>query len=290
MSFRTFRSGLLAVGAVTVVALAFSGCDDSTGSSSSKTYRAGDTTVHTEGEDNFRDLGGYAGVDGRRILFGNLFRSGALNGLTAADRDTVVARGIEQVIDLRTDAEIATAADSLPTSVVSYHLPLIADVSGSTGSTSSLMASILSGSLSGEDYMISLYDSIDSLKIANWTRIFDLLETGKPTLWHCTAGKDRAGMTTALVLSALGVDSATIVRDFLKSNTYLSAYIETQVSYLDAAYGAGTGELLRPVFGVESSYIEAFFGAVNQQYGSMHAFLGALGADTTKLRSLYLEN
>jgi protein-tyrosine phosphatase len=96
-------------------------------------------------------------------------------------------------------------------------------------------------------------------------------------------------MTSALVLSALGVDSATIVRDFLKSNAYMSIANEAQIAQINAAYGAGVGEKLRPVLGVDVTYIQAFFTAVNRQYGSMSAFLVALGVDTAKMRSLYLE-
>lgn len=274
--------------------LALSGCDtkDTTVAPSTETasgFVSGDTTVHVSGQNNFRDLGGYVGAGGKRVLFGKLFRSGALNKLTAADRDTVTARGIQQVIDLRTASEVASAADSLPTAIPSYKLPLIADDSGSTGSQSAFMAAVMAGTIDGKTYMLAIYDTIDSLKVANWRQVFALLQTGKPTLWHCTAGKDRAGMTSTLVLSALGVDSAVIVRDFLKSNSYMSASIEAQITQLNAAYGAGVGEKLRPILGVDATYIQAFFTAVNKQYGSMSAFLTELGVDTAKLRSLYLE-
>jgi len=278
--------------AILGIAAAMVGCDDETTTTTAPqpaAYRVYDTTIHVAGQNNFRDIGGYVGAGGKRILFRRLFRSGALDKLNAADRDTIVALGIQQVIDLRTAGEIAAAGDSLPAGVTTFRHPLIADVAGSDSATNAFMGQVIAGKIDGKSYMLSLYDTIDSLKLANWKKIFAEIQTGKITLWHCTAGKDRAGMTGALVLASLGVDSATIVRDFLKSNTYMSAYIEGTVAGLNTKYGAGAGEHLRPVLGVDAAYIAAFFGAVNRQYGSMGKFLTAIEVDTLRMRSLYLE-
>ena len=99
------RKHLALAGALALGTL-FTACDKSssssvTASTASGVYVTGDTTVHTAHQNNFRDLGGYVGANGKRILFGKLFRSGALSSLNAADRDTLTARGIQQVIDLR---------------------------------------------------------------------------------------------------------------------------------------------------------------------------------------------
>ncbi|MFY9513573.1 MAG: tyrosine-protein phosphatase, partial [Rubrivivax sp.] len=47
-----------------------------------------------QGATNFRDLGGYATRDGRRLRWRRVFRSDHLGGLTAADRETLAALGL----------------------------------------------------------------------------------------------------------------------------------------------------------------------------------------------------
>jgi protein-tyrosine phosphatase len=136
--------------------------------------------------------------------------------------------------------------------------------------------------------MIPAY-ALDQTKIDQWIKIFDLLESGQTTLWHCTAGKDRAGMTTALVLSSLGVDRQTIINDFMLSNTYLSAYNLQTVSYINSQYGAGVGEQLMPLLGVEEEYITTFFHNIETTYGSVDNFLKVLKVDTAKMKKNFLE-
>lgn len=255
-------------------------------SSQKNIYEEGVNHIELTGEDNMRDLGGYVGFHGKRILYGKLFRSGELSGLTEADKEKLTSLGIKNVIDLRTDAEIEGQPDNLPEGIMSYQLPLIEDL-GAGSSLNDLMKDILSGKEDARDFMMPLYSTIDSIKMANWRKAFDIIEQGEPTLWHCTAGKDRAGMTTAILLYVLGVDSETIVEDFMKSNDYLEAYINGTIAYINST--GANGELMRPLLGVEEEYIQAFFDAVDTQFGSMDKFVKDLHINQGKLRELYLE-
>ena len=56
-----------------------------------------------EGGQNFRDLGGYRTRDGRTVRWGMQFRSGAMNGLTAADYAYLGKIGIRTVCDFRSN-------------------------------------------------------------------------------------------------------------------------------------------------------------------------------------------
>lgn len=252
-------------------------------------FQTSESQVALVGEDNMRDLGGYVSSNGKHVLYGNLYRSGELNGLTTEDVAKLSSLGIRRVIDLRTETEMTEKPDHLPTGVVNYHLSLLADIPGSSTSQQELMGQIMSGTVLAEDYMLPLY-TLDSQKITNFRAIFDLLQSGGTTLWHCTAGKDRAGMTTALVLSALDVPRETIVQDFMKSNDYLSSYINGTVSYLNSTYGPGIGDKMIPMLGVEQIYIEAFFNDIETKYGSVNNFLtNELKVDKSKMKKLYLE-
>jgi len=270
-----------------LIIMSFVSCKKS--NEASLEYKIFDTQIKVVGQNNMRDFGGHYGANGKRILYRKLFRSGDLSKLTTSDLDTITKLGIKQVIDLRTTAEISSAPDKLPAGISSVNLPLIASVSGTANSQSQLMGMIMQGTLSAEQYMLPIYNSIDSLKETNWHKIFSLLQDGTPTIIHCTAGKDRAGMTSALILCSLGVDKETIIGDFMASNQYLATYISQVVSGINAQYGAGAGNKLIPLLGVEDTYIYAFFDAINVKYGSMDNFLIKLGVDKARMRSLYLE-
>lgn len=263
--------------------------------------------IELEGEDNMRDLGGYYGEGSRRILYGTLFRSGELSALTDDDKDILTGLGIEQVADLRYASEIEEAPDNLPEGIDYVNLPLLDDTG--SGDMSSFFASVLTAEIIADpsqlgtyldSYMSALY-TVTDLKVENWTAFFDLLESSKPTLWHCTAGKDRAGMTAALVLEALGVDRETIYADFLKSNDYLADSIETQVAEIAAALvslgggsisetlAAALAEQFRVILGVKESWLDVFYDDIETSYGSVDAFLEVLGVDQDALQGAYLE-
>lgn len=262
---------------------------NSTKNEQQEAYKVYENHIALSGEENLRDLGGFIGYEGKRVLYRKLFRSGNLAHLTDADRDTLAFLGIEQLIDLRTTGEREEEPDRVAPEIIQHHLPLIADVGRDSDDRGDIMARVLSKQLQAQDYMLSSYRNIDSLKLTSWEKIFNLLEDNKTTLWHCTAGKDRAGMTTALVLSSLGVDRSEIIADFMASNTYLAEYIEQRVDQIEANYGEGTGELLRPMLSVQEAYLEAFFASIDEEYGNMEAFLTAIGVDTAKMKANYLE-
>lgn len=256
-------------------------------------YATDENLVALKGEDNMRDLGGYVGSNNKRILYDKLFRSGDLSALTTADVEHITSKGLTQIIDLRTSTERKEKPDASFNGIAHYDLSLL-DESGSasgiaSGSTD-VMGLILSGKMKAEDMMLPLY-VIDDVKISQWTKIFDLLETGKTTLWHCTAGKDRAGMTTALVLSSLGVDRKVIIEDFMKSNDYLKASNQQTINYINTQYGIpGMGEKLIPLLGVEEIYITNFFKDIETKYGSVDNFLEKIiKVDAAKMKSNFLE-
>ena len=240
--------------------------------------------IQLEGEDNMRDLGGFVGQDGKSIKYRKLFRSGELSTLTRADQDSMIILGIEQIIDLRSKSELEEAPDNIPEGILHYHLPLI-----KLGSSADVMDQILKGEVDPKELMLDVYSNIDSLKIANWKTIFDHLEKGKVSLWHCTAGKDRAGMTTALVLASLGVEEKLIVNDFMESNTFLAPYRNKTFASFSSKFGHEAAELAKPLLRVEESYIQTFLQVIQKEYGGVNKFLETLDVDIQSMQDNYLE-
>jgi protein-tyrosine phosphatase len=193
---------------------------------------------------NFRDIGGYETADGKTVRTGELFRSNKLSNLTDADKQTLVDLGITLDVDLRNASERDEAPDQMPAGiryqvadVVSlnsglwFHefVPITlgrALIDAYTTKSSNVGQSI------GYPFMVSFVGSDAAFR--------DLVKAAATNpggvVFHCSAGKDRTGWGTAIILSILGVPRATIEADFMKSNTYLGRSYAVELSWLNAAF------------------------------------------------------
>jgi protein-tyrosine phosphatase len=111
----------------------------------------------------------------------------------------------------------------------------------------------------------------------------ELLHAKGPTLFHCTAGKDRTGWGAALILSLLGVPRETVIADFLVSNERLVAKNER----IYAAAPSIPRATLEEVMTVRRDYIEAAFAEAERRYGSFDLYAQkALGMDAKAIKLL----
>lgn len=155
------------------------------------------TAIELEGVTGFRDVGGIPAAGGV-IRTGRLFRSGHLAGL-GDDGADAVRRRISRIIDLRADDEVAEDVTELD-GVAITRLPLY------LGSTRSFFT---------EDYSLGeIYAHLLSRSSAQLVEAVRIIAAGEPTLVHCTAGKDRTGITVALALSAVGADREGVIADY----------------------------------------------------------------------------
>ena len=122
----------------------------------------------------------------------------------------------------------------------------------------------------------------DSACIHQYKEFFKLLQNGDdiPLMFHCSAGKDRTGMGAALVLSALGVDEQTILKDYLLSNTYLA----NKYAGLKSQYPT-----ISSLFEVKPEFLQAGLDKIKKDHGSVENYLTkVLGVDIQKMREMYL--
>ena len=173
---------------------------------------------------NFRDLGGYETRDGRRVKWGQVFRSDALSRINEEGREFLVRMGLKLVCDFRTGPEIAKAPDLLPEdgSIQYLNLP----VSSGEQNFVNALEKIKKGDASWltPDYMINGYlNNIDKFA-GQWAAALQRLAdpVSRPFLFHCTGGKDRAGTFAALLLLVLGVPEETVIFDHQLSNVYIA--------------------------------------------------------------------
>lgn len=254
-----------------------------------------DRGLHLTSVPNWRDIGGYRTTDGRWVAMGKIYRADQLDSVSDADLARIADLNTSLVIDLRTESERAREPDRLPPNARALVLDVSADDSKAMGGDMrEALAAIASGK--GAEMLTAAnreFVSLPSAQKAYTAMLRELLNEDKgATVYHCTAGKDRTGWATAIILSALGVSRETVMNDYLLSNDYLKeknkkieeTFLKTDASF-DVAY-------LRPVVTVRREYLQAAFDEVDAKYGSMDAYireaLGFTDADIEALKAKYL--
>jgi protein-tyrosine phosphatase len=248
-------------------------------------YRLAERLVPLDGAMNFRDVGGYETTDGRFVRWGKIYRSAALSGLTPDDLAKIQDLDIRYVYDLRSVDERRDEPTRWPqtgATMVSHDYEM--DISA-------FMAAFADGPSADKvrAAMTSFYPAVvDSHKIQFRAIFAELLEGDEGAiLYHCSAGKDRTGVQTALILSALGVPRETVIEDFLLSNQHHTMSGDT------GPMAGMPPEVLEVLGGVERPYLEAFFAEIDRRYGGVEGYLAAElevdAQDIARLRALYTE-
>ena len=230
-----------------------------------------------QGASNFRDIGGYRSADGRRVRCGQIFRSDHLAGLTSEDLARLASLGIGHSLDFRGAAECAATP---------YDIPGVQRVALTIEPTviARMQALVAQGVVPTAEETVELmretYRDFVNRNADTYGRFMKhLLEQPTPQVFHCTAGKDRTGFAAALVLSALGVDRATIEHDYLLTN---------QLYKRDARLeGQGHPHVMKVLWQVQPEFLHAAFEAVDAQHGGMTDYLhGAIGLTPQELAEL----
>jgi protein-tyrosine phosphatase len=239
-------------------------------------------TALLQGASNFRDVGGYLNTQGRRVRRGQVFRSDHLAGLTDEDVARLQALGIGHSLDFRgaqecaatpyTIAGVQRVALTIEPTVIARMQALVAQ--GVVPTTDETV-----------DFMRETYRDFVNHNAGTFGWFMKhLLEQPTPQVFHCTAGKDRTGFAAALVLSALGVDRATIEHDYLLTNQL----------YKRNSTGATTlsPDVLKIVWEVQESFLNAALDEIQTRHKGIQNYLrsqlGLTPAAQSKLQSLYL--
>lgn len=256
-----------------------------------------------EGGRNFRDLGGYESRDGRRVKWGQVYRSGVMNRLSDEDYEFLAPLSIATVVDFRSAEERSAE----PTRWRAGSVETIArDYSQLEGDESmALLFSALRSPDSSPDsvaqIMADSYLQIALDQRETYSQMFEtLLANDAPLVFNCSAGKDRTGVAAALILSALDVPRNTIVDDYALSDNYVDFMSEFTAPQAEqtveespyAFLAAMPVELLAPLMESRPLYIETVLDALDREYGSIANYLerelGVDGQDIETLRSRLL--
>jgi protein-tyrosine phosphatase len=226
---------------------------------------------------NLRDVGGHETTDGRRVRTGRLFRSGQLDRIEAADLE---ALGVRTVYDLRTERERGIAPDRVPDGIKIVIADVLGGAVDSAAATLTAYAADVQAALKelgngrGADLLRDSYRqmvSLDSATAAYRDLFAGVVAADEPSLFHCTAGKDRTGWAAAVLLTLAGVPDDVVMRDYLSSNDFVLPAYQPLLDRL-AARG-GDPYVLLPLLRVDASYLDAAWDEMRQRYGTVETYV-----------------
>ena len=265
------------------------------------------TKIPLRGLSNTRDLGGFRAADGRKILPKKLIRSGNLSRATEEDIRILTERyNVKTILDFRTEQEQAQMPDPPMKGVEHISNPILAaSTMGITreGRSSEEMLSFFLQDLgkqkiSVRTYMDSMYENLvsDPFSRSQYRRFFQFLLTPSEGayLWHCTAGKDRVGVGTALLLSALGVSEKDIMEDYMMTGVFTKEELEGFLALIEQkGYPREALSFVEEMFGVRESYLAAAFSVIKKEFEGINSYLeeemGLNQEKKTALQNIYLE-
>jgi protein-tyrosine phosphatase len=231
-----------------------------------------------EGSYNIRDIGGYATLDGGSTRWGVFLRADSPNRLPPEAQRLLLAYPIRTIIDLRRTVELLRSpAVFRDSSDVRYiHVSLLEDESKVREAPSL------------EDlYRYVLENSQEQIK-----QIFELLATEDvfPCAIHCSVGKDRTGLITALLLSVANVPTSTIANDYALSEQYLRPLFTMLRARLEP--NGPDGQRLEWMALARPETMLATLAYLEDQYGGVNGYLRKIGVSDeqlARLRSLLTE-
>lgn len=270
--------------------------------------------IDLEGVANLRDVGGMPTIDGDAIATGRLLRSDNLQTLTPQDIAELRARGLTDVIDLRSDVEADSEGPGPITredGITVHHHSLFRDVMGGTEPERSaagegpepvdvksnpapaapsaaalpwvgLQPSALHDIPDTSFYLSYLADRPDSVLAA----LRAIANADGAALVHCAAGKDRTGTVVALALLVAGAEPDAVIADYAAS----SERVEHILRRLLASHTYADNLRDRPVDSHRTRPVtmRAFIDHANSEYGGAEQMLmdiGWTGDDSAALRA-----
>jgi protein-tyrosine phosphatase len=250
---------------------------------------------------NLRDLGGHETTDGGRVRSGLLYRSTDLSRLDDAGIRHVERLGIRTVFDLRTAAEREAHPDRVPAGATRVVADVLADSSGAAPAQLERLlqdpagAELMFGGGGAVRIFEQGYREIVSLPsaLAAYRRFFSdiALAERRPVLFHCTTGKDRTGWAAAATLLLAGVDRDAVLAEYELTNRDLLPQLAPLLNEFEQA--GGDPALLRPVLGVDATYLNAALEEMEILYGSIDGYftlgLGLGAASRQELRDMLVE-
>ena len=225
---------------------------------------------------NVRDFGGLKTRDGKTIRSGRIVRGGHLGEAADKDVDFLVGKlNLKKVIDLRTGLETEEKPDRTGKEVEIVEMPVIsASTIGITHENMNDKKAVLEA-MPDMDKLYAVMVTNDDCVAALKNILHTIVENRDGTvMWHCTEGKDRCGLVSALVLAVLDVDEDTIIEDYLYTNKTAMKRGNKYFWLVVLAYrNIKAAKRVKRMYIAKRAYIDAAFDAIKHKYGSVDDFV-----------------
>ncbi|MBO8414103.1 MAG: tyrosine-protein phosphatase [Firmicutes bacterium] len=230
---------------------------------------------------NFRDLSLLN--KSAHLSKGVIFRGSNLFNADLKAIETIKSNNIKTIIDLRCPYEINTRPDVRIDGVTYLNIPILSD--NHMGITDEIKKAqkdtFLEDMLKnrGEiEYQESLYVLFaeDEFCLRGFSQLIKSLayEVDYPVMFHCSRGKDRAGIASYIICKTLGANEADLTEDYIKSAEILQPYLEKEVEEISKSiHSPHLEEVYYNLFSVLPSYLNAFKTQVDKNYGNFATFI-----------------
>lgn len=241
---------------------------------------------------NFRDLGGITNKSGAKIKNNMIFRSAKLSNATKEDMDLLKTMNIKKIFDYRSYNEATESLDPVIEGINTYIIPALQNHDDQIN-TADISAFMKTKDISQFTTLATQMYGMIAFNNLAYKMLMDEVMSDDTTafLHHCTAGRDRTGVATALILLLLDVDEETIMKDYLHSNDELADFIKQMIyAYIkDDAIVSSVASAIN----LKPEYLNATLNSIKEKYGSYdNYFLNEYGITPEikkRIQAKYLE-
>ncbi len=221
---------------------------------------------------NMRDIGGYTGLDGRKTKWGKVIRSEELAHLSDDDVTYLADMGLKHVFDFRDAGKAERTPDRLPATADYTNINILKGIPLDHSTLDFDQPDAIDG------FMRGIYAYQVDQKAQAFAEVLHLMTdpTQYPILYHCTNGKDRTGILTALILLICGVSEETIISDYTLTNLTFDEAFETLGSIMADELEEKTNvskDKLREFFGVKPAWLQIVLDYIRDHYENVDAYL-----------------
>lgn len=245
-----------------------------------------------EGTFNFRDIGGLQTTDNKNMKSGILFRSGELSWLSSNDLNKLQELNIKLICDLRTPNERKSKPDKIPASngIRIVNVPFYYNNKDLSNREFYSLLLNRSKELDFEVMIKEIYHEIAFKHTAQINEVLKLISDpdNLPMLIHCTGGKDRTGVISAVIQLLMGIDKEKVLEDYLISNAFIEQRVKRTLKFIRwMSLFRISPERIKPMLIVRRDYLEDVLEIIFKQHKTVEEYLlRTCGVNQTCIRSL----